>query len=364
MSIPEVKLHRYLYPLSWVYQGVTTLRNKLFDCNILRSRSFSVPVICIGNLSVGGTGKTPHTEYIVNLLKDEYNVAVLSRGYKRKTKGYLLSDENSNAATIGDEPFQIKSKFPEIRVAVDENRCHGIEEVMKLKNPETDVILLDDAYQHRYVKAGLYILLTDYNRLFSEDAVLPAGRLRESENGKERAQIVIVTKCPAGLPKDEREIIARKLNLFPHQELYFSMFDYSKLHPLFPEMVADGEGFCIDTEALKDKDILVVTGIASPAPLIKMLKKYAKSVEMLTFGDHHDFNKKEIELIQTRFESLDKNKRLIITTEKDGTRLKIHPDLSEEIKPFIYVQPIEVKILNEQQNNLNQHIRDYVRENQ
>ena len=217
MSIPHVKLYRCLYPLTWIYSGVTALRNKLFDCNILQSKSFSVPTICIGNLSVGGTGKTPHTEYLVDLLKDDYAVAVLSRGYKRKTKGYILSDRQSDAQTIGDEPYQIKSKYPGIRVAVCEKRCDGMEQLLQLDKPQVEAVILDDAFQHRYVKAGLYILLTDYNRLFSEDAVLPVGRLREAKSGKERAQIVIVTKCPDAMQEEDFKNIEKRLNLLPYQ---------------------------------------------------------------------------------------------------------------------------------------------------
>ncbi len=364
MSIPTVKLYRCLYPLSWIYNGVTALRNKLFDCNILQSKSFSVPAICIGNLSVGGTGKTPHTEYIVDLLKDQYAIAVLSRGYKRKTKGYLLADHLSDALTIGDEPYQIKSKFPAIRVAVAEKRCKGMEELLRLDDPKVEAVILDDAFQHRYVKAGLYILLTDYNRLFSEDAVLPVGRLRESKTGKHRAQMVVVTKCPSTLQETDFENIAKKLNLLPQQELYFSMFDYGTIKPLFPEIALKASDFDTSPIPLKDKEVLLVTGIASPAPLIKKMKEYAKRVEIAIFDDHHDFSAKDIELIEEKFALLDRKNAIIITTEKDGTRFLNHPELSEGMKQHIYVQPITIKILRNQQNSLNQHIRDYVRENQ
>ena len=192
-----IKIYHWLYPLSWLYGIGVCLRNKLFDWGWLRSKSFDVPVICVGNLAVGGTGKTPHTEYLIKLLqKNGVNVATLSRGYKRKSRGYVLADDKSNVRQIGDEPYQIKNKFPNARVAVDENRCHGIEQLLKLGNPTVEAIILDDAFQHRHVKAGLNILLTDFHRLLCDDALLPAGRLREPSSGKNRAQMVIVTKCP------------------------------------------------------------------------------------------------------------------------------------------------------------------------
>ena len=192
-----IKIYHWLYPLSWLYGIGVCLRNKLFDWGWLRSKSFDVPVICVGNLAVGGTGKTPHTEYLIKLLqKNGVNVATLSRGYKRKSRGYVLADDKSNVRQIGDEPYQIKNKFPNARVAVDENRCHGIEQLLKLENPTVEAIILDDAFQHRHVKAGLNILLTDFHRLLCDDALLPAGRLREPSSGKNRAQMVIVTKCP------------------------------------------------------------------------------------------------------------------------------------------------------------------------
>lgn len=217
-------------------------------------------MICVGNIAVGGTGKTPHTEYLIKLLQNEgINVATLSRGYKRKSKGYILATAESSVQKIGDEPYQIKSKFPDIRVAVDENRCHGIEQLLTLKSPAVDAVLLDDAFQHRHVKAGMNILLTDYHRLLCDDALLPAGRLREPACGKNRAQIVIVTKCPDDIKPIDFNIITKRLNLYPYQQLYFSRFRYGSLMPLFPEK-AKGRITCTG-----DEQVLLVTGIASPA---------------------------------------------------------------------------------------------------
>jgi tetraacyldisaccharide 4'-kinase len=352
-----------LYPLSWIYGGITKLRNKLFDHGILRSRSFDIPTICIGNLSVGGTGKTPHTEYLIKLLRPICDIAVLSRGYKRNTKGYILADNSSDARAIGDEPYQMKLKFPDIRVAVDEKRCHGIEQLLQLSDPAVGAVLLDDAYQHRYVKAGLYILLTDYSRLFCDDAILPAGRLRESAIGKQRADIVIVTKCPEQITAEECESIACKLRLSDKQELYFSYFSYANLYSLYPTSQPGEIMKEISHKEIEDKEVLLLTGIASPTPLVNMLSKYALKVDTMSFADHHDFNEKDIRQIIERFSKLNSERRIIITTEKDATRIKGDNHLIDSLKQHIFVQPIEVKFLQKQQEIFNQHIIGYVTEN-
>lgn len=360
-----IKIHKWLYPVSWIYGGVVTLRNKLFDWGTLRSKSFNVPVICIGNLAVGGTGKTPHTEYLIKLLHQEFNVAVLSRGYKRHTKGYLLATPKSTAKTIGDEPYQIHTKFPSVTLAVDENRCHGIEQLLALKDPAIELVLLDDAFQHRYVKPGLSILLTDFHRLFCDDTYLPAGRLRESVEGKNRAQIVIVTKCPEDIKPIDFNIITKRLNLYPYQQLFFSSFRYGDLKAVFASSEQNAESYRkeVPLSELCDTDVLLVTGIVSPAPIIERLGDCTKHIESLSFNDHHDFSQRDIQLIKERFKKLKGEKRIIITTEKDATRMIHHPSLSEELKPFIYALPIEIEILQNQQDKFNQHIINYVREN-
>ena len=360
-----IKIHRWLSPVAFLYGAGVALRNKLFDCGMLRSKSFNIPIICIGNIAVGGTGKTPHTEYLIKLLHNEFQVAVLSRGYKRRTKGYVLSTPASNARTIGDEPYQIKTKFPDIRVAVDANRCHGIEQLCTLSDPGVEVVLLDDAFQHRYVKAGLNILLTDYHRLFCDDALLPAGRLRESVEGKNRAQIVIVTKCPQDLKPIEYNIISKRLQLFPYQQLYFSTFRYGNLQPVFQP--ADADLGKLQERALSslhtDERVLLLTGIASPATIMKELKTYTSHIELLAFDDHHNFTTQDMQLIKEQFGKLKGKRKVIITTEKDATRLVHHPALDEGLKQHIYALPIEVEILQNQQDNFNQHIIGYVREN-
>ena len=362
-----IKIHKWLYPVSWIYGAVVVMRNKLFDWGIFRSKSFDVPVICVGNLAVGGTGKTPHTEYLIKLLRDKYQVAVLSRGYKRRTKGYVLATPQCTAKTIGDEPYQMYTKFSSVTLAVDEKRCHGIEKLLKLKEPSTDVILLDDAFQHRHVKAGLNILLTDYHRLFCDDTLLPAGRLREPVSGKNRAQIVIVTKCPQDIKPIDYNIITKRLNLYPYQQLFFSSFRYGNLQPVFPTMSPDTNAISTNHEvalsSLTNTDILLMTGIASPAPILERLEGCTKQIDLLSFDDHHNFSHRDIQLIKERFHRLKGERRLIITTEKDATRLINHPALDKELKPFIYTLPIEIEILQNQQDKFNQHIIDYVREN-
>lgn len=353
------KIYHWLYPLSWFYGIGVCSRNKLFDWGWLRSKSFDVPIICVGNLAVGGTGKTPHTEYLIKLLqKAGLQVATLSRGYKRKSKGYVLAEVQSDVRQIGDEPYQIKSKFPNIRVAVDEDRCHGIEQLLTLKNPIVDAVLLDDAFQHRYVKAGMNILLTDFHRLLCDDALLPAGRLREPASGKNRANIVIVTKCPNDIKPIDFNIIAKRLHLYPYQQLYFSRFRYGMLKPLFPGKPDIRKALSALTG---NEQVLLVTGIASPTPLVKEIKSYTPQVKLLAFDDHHNFTPNDLQLVKEQFLQLEECKRLIITTEKDATRLKSHPALDEALKPYIYVLPIEIEFLQNQKQIFDQNIIDYVR---
>ncbi len=347
-------IHGILLPFSLLYGMGVRLRNKLFDWGILSSKSFDLPVICIGNLAVGGTGKTPHTEYLIRLLQKEgLHVATLSRGYKRKTKGFLLANHQNTAQELGDEPYQMKQKFPNTRVAVDENRCHGIEQLKMIENPKVDVVLLDDAYQHRYVKPGFTLLLTDYHRLFCHDSLLPAGRLREPTSGKQRANAIIVSKCPHNITEAECTKISDQLRLSAEQKLYFSTFQYGELQNLF--------GRNEENITLNNRHVLLLTGIASPAPLVEEVKSKAEKVELLAFADHHDFTPQEMLSILQRFETMDKEKRMVVTTEKDAARLMNNPSLPKGLKPNIYVLPIEVKILQGEQDMFNQYIIEYVR---
>ena len=299
-------LRKILFPFAVLYGFITSIRNFLFDKGILKSHSFNVPIIAVGNLSVGGTGKTPQIEYLIRLLSPKYKIATLSRGYKRQSKGFVLADSTSNAEILGDEPFQFYTKFKNIQVAVDADRKNGIEQLL-YQQERPDVILLDDAFQHRKVKAGFYILLTSYGDLFCDDFMLPTGNLRESRSGAKRADIIVVTKCPANLSLDEQNEIKSKLQLNSDQELYFSYIDYDDS--------IYSEDKILKVSEIKNVDKLLLAGIAKPEPFFRYLQD--ESVECLTYPDHHHFSEKELLEINNK----SKNK-IIITTEKDFVRLK------------------------------------------
>ena len=356
-----IKIHRWLYPFSFMYGIGVRVRNKMFDWGILQSRRFDIPIISIGNITVGGTGKTPQTEYLIKLLREEFRIAVLSRGYKRKSKGFFLAKEDTPAQIIGDEPYQMKKKFPEICMAVDKNRCHGIDELLKGKQDNLlDVILLDDAFQHRYVQSGINILLIDFYRLICDDTLLPAGRLREPASSKHRANIVVVTKCPTHIKPMDFRIISKQLNLYPYQRLYFTSFRYKELYPLFSEKELPTRTL----DSLKvDEQILLLTGIASPQQLIQDLESYNKNIHALTFEDHHNFTKNDLRLLKKTFDELPGNKKIIITTEKDAARIIQYSYLDDSLKEAFYTLPIEVEFLQEQQDTFNENIIGYVRKN-
>ena len=299
-------LRKILFPFAILYGFITSIRNFLFDNGILKSYSFDVPVIAVGNLSVGGTGKTPQIEYLIRLLSPEYKVATLSRGYKRQSEGFVLADSSSNAAILGDEPFQFYTKFKDIQVAVDADRKNGIEQLLSQTN-KPEVILLDDAFQHRKVKAGFYILLTSYGDLYSNDFMLPTGNLRESRIGAKRANVIIVTKCPANLSLDEQNKIKSDLKLDSNQELYFSYIDYDDS--------IYSEDKTMKVSEIKNVDKLLLAGIAKPKPFFNHLQ--SKNDDKLVFPDHHHFTEKELLKIKDKAQS-----KIIITTEKDYVRLK------------------------------------------
>ena len=352
-----IKINEWLLPFSWLYGIGVRLRNQLFDIGMLKSRSFDVPVISVGNITVGRSGKTPHVEYLVKLLKDKTKVAVLSRGYKRKSKGFVLAKKDTPMSEIGDEPFQIKKKFPNIYVAVDKDRCHGIDKLTDNNvAKDTDVILLDDAYQHRYVKPGINILLVDYHRLIIYDKLLPAGRLREPKEGKSRADIVIVTKCPSDMKPMEFRVLIKAMNLRPYQNLYFTTLKYGNLKPLYC-----GDDMKLDS-LTKQHNVLLLTGIASPNQMILDLKPYTENILPMTFSDHHQFTQKDIRRLNEQFAEMPEPK-LIITTEKDATRLFGMEGLSDDVRHNIFALPVEVQFMLDQQDMFNQKIIDYVRKN-
>lgn len=327
-------LRKILFPLAFLYWLITFIRNWLYDMGVFKSYSFDVPIIAVGNLSVGGTGKTPQIEYLIRLLSEKYRVAVLSRGYKRLSKGFVLADNQATVSSIGDEPFQFFSKFPTIQVAVDSNRKKGIEKLLQLQN-KPEVILLDDAFQHRKVKAGFYILLTAYDDLFCDDFILPFGNLRESALGKKRADMIIITKCPQDLSELAQQNIKEKLQV--KQPIYFTTIQYD-------DCVYGNEN-SIHVEALKTESKLLIAGIAKPKLFFDFLK--SETDETIVFPDHHHFSKQDCEQILAKA-----NGRKIITTEKDFVRLNgLLPNAQ------LYFLPIKAIFLN---INFDKAIEDYV----
>ena len=360
-----IKINRKLLPLSWLYGLGVGIRNFGFEVGILKSRAFSVPVISVGNITVGGTGKTPHVEHLIRLLKENFRVAVLSRGYKRKTSGYVMADADTTARDIGDEPQQMHTKFPDITVAVDRKRVRAIER-LTADDPMLDVILLDDAFQHRYVKPGINILLVDYHRLIIYDRLLPAGRLREPLSGKNRADIVIITKCPKELKPMDFRVITKAMDLYPYQHLYFTTLDYGPLCPVFPEAAPAAASRQVIGSITADTSILLLTGIASPRQIEEDLKTLNPSLPPLTtlsFPDHHNFRRRDIDRINRTFAALP-SPRLIITTEKDAARLTLSDGLSDEVRRSLYVLPVTITFIGpDQEEQFNQNIIGYVRKN-
>ena len=352
-----IKIHEWLTPLSWLYGLGVGFRNLLFKLGILKSRAFDIPVISVGNITVGGSGKTPHVEYLVSLLKDKMKVAVLSRGYKRKSKGYVLANDDTTMREIGDEPYQMKQKFPELYVAVDKKRTEGIDRLTHdEQTKDVDVILLDDAYQHRYVKPGVNILLVDYHRLIIYDKLLPAGCLREPKEGKSRADIVIITKCPKDLRPMEYRVLMKALDLYPYQSLYFTTLIYDNL-----KQVYGTESMPINS--LPDRcNVLLLTGIASPKQMQNDLSVYNYNLSYLSFSDHHNFSKKDIRTINRKFAELPSPK-VIITTEKDVARIKFVEGLNDEVKESMYALPVRIQFMLGQEEDFNNKIINYVRKN-
>lgn len=375
-----IKINEWLLPLSWLYSLGVRFRNWLFDVGLLKARAYDIPVISVGNITVGGSGKTPHVEYLVSLLQDSFQVAVLSRGYKRKSHGYILADADTKMPEIGDEPYQMYRKFHHLYVAVDKNRREGIEQLQSdQQTKDVDVILLDDAFQHRFVQPGINILLIDYHRLIIYDKLLPAGRLREPECGKNRADIVIVTKCPKDLKPMEFRVLTKALNLYPYQELYFTTLDYCDLQPLFrhsaenagtdtqrPNDPYDTRKGCRKGRSLtsiQGQHVLLLTGIASPKQIMQDLTEIEPAdITPLTYSDHHNFSLKDVQKINKAFAALSEPK-VIITTEKDAARLQGASGLSEEVKRNLFVLPIRIRFMLDEGENFNQKIISYVRKN-
>ncbi len=328
----QFKTYPLLTPLSFLYRLTMAVRNFCYDKGVLPERSFDFPVISIGNITVGGTGKTPHVQYLIDLLGVDRNTAVLSRGYGRNTRGFLLASKDTDALEIGDEPLQISHLYPKVTVAVDEDRVHGIR---LLSERGIDTVILDDAFQHRNVKPSLNILLVDWNRNILDDMVMPAGHLRESASGRRRADIIIFTKCPAGLEKSVMDRAAERIAARRDQKVFFSTFKYESLRAMKK-----------GSEVAVNPPILVMAGIARPQPMADYMKTFSNQVELLHFPDHHSFSRSDIEKISARVKSLGPD-AIIVTTEKDEARLK-GMDLPEHLKKRIFILPVKVALIREQ----------------
>ena len=352
-------LRSLLAPLTPFYGIIVAVRNRLYDFNILKSTEFRLPIISVGNITVGGTGKTPHVEYLISLLDGVFNIAALSRGYKRKTRNFVLATSKSTAEEIGDEPKQIKLKFPDIHVAVDTNRVRGVKKLMA-DFKELNVVILDDAFQHRSIKPGLSILLIDYNRPLSGDHLLPLGNLRENSSEKRRAHIIIVTKCPQKLKPIERRLVVKDLNPFPYQTLYFTTVIYGEFFPVFENMAPR----LTKNQCKKEKYRLhMVTGIVNSRPLKKHLRGISPKITESRFPDHHHYSDRDMDAIESAFEKIDCDKKIIITTEKDAMRFRSLKGINETLKKKMYYIPVSIEFLDDEKENFNNQIIDYVRKN-
>ena len=356
MPIDRKKIGCLTFPLSVIYEMITGIRNLFFNHQILKQTTFPIPIISVGNITVGGTGKTPHVEYLVKLLMKDYKIAVLSRGYKRKTSDFILAKQTSDISEIGDEPKQIKQKFPKTIVAVSKKRVKGVNRLLT-DYPDLNAVILDDAYQHRFIKPGLSILLIDYHRPLVSDNHLPFGDLRESKREIRRAHIVIVTKTPEHIKPIEKRIFIKDLNLYPYQFLYFTSFAYGNPHPIFRKSSVKA-----DTAMLKDHQtaLLLITGIAFPRPLYEYLRKLNHRIEHIQFPDHHAFSYKDFEKVRERMNQLSHKNKIIITSEKDSMRINELKNLDKSLKNSMYYIPIEVKFLDNGAKRFNKDLLDYV----
>jgi tetraacyldisaccharide 4'-kinase len=335
------------------------IRNWLFDHEVLHSTSFHIPLISVGNITVGGTGKTPHVEYLAELLEDEFHIATLSRGYKRRTRDFRVASPESTVSEIGDEALQMKHRFPEITVAVDRKRVNGVKALMEI-NPPLDVILLDDAYQHRSVKPGFSILLMDYNRPIHKDTLLPAGRLREPAVNQNRANIILITRSPERIKPIELREYVNQMGLSIGQHLYFTNMRYGKLTPVFPGIKSR------DAEWFKSKvgGVLIVAGIAQPRTLRQYARSISTNISEMFFPDHHPYTQKDMDKISTAYQKFKRSAKevLLLTTEKDAMRLRDHQP-SKELREVFHAVRIHVYFLNEDKEEFDRQILNYVRSN-
>lgn len=338
-----------LLPFALLYGLIVIIRNFLYNKNYLKSAQFNFPLICVGNLSVGGTGKSPMTEYLVRLLRPHFKTGTLSRGYKRKTRGYVLANNETTALEIGDEPMQFHLKFPDIAVAVGEERIVAIPQMLH-DRPDLQAIILDDAFQHREVRAGLNILLTAYGDLYTNDFFLPTGDLRDQRSSAARADIIVVTKCPATLSMDEKEEIIKEIGSKQEQKVFFTMIEYG-----MPYHILTGE----QRSFTGQEEVLLISGIANPEPLKKYIAKKAETYEQLNYKDHYIFRIDDLKEIRKKFEAMNAEEKLMITTEKDAVRLV---KFREELQQMpLYVLPIGNRFLFDESEKFEEAIFDFVR---
>lgn len=337
-----------LLPFALLYGLIIGIRNFLYDKDYLKSAQFNFPLICVGNLSVGGTGKSPMTEYLIRLLHPQFRVAALSRGYKRKTKGYVLAGETTTALEIGDEPMQFHLKFPDLAVAVGEERIVAIPQLLH-DRPDLQAIILDDAFQHREVRAGMNMLLTAYADLYTKDFFLPTGDLRDQRSSAKRADIIIVTKCPATLTENEKAGLIEELDPEKGQQVFFTTIEYGE-----PYHILSGEKRIFTG----NEEVLLVSGIANPAQLKKYIAHKAETYEQMNYSDHHIFRIDDLKDIHKKFEAMDATEKIMLTTEKDAVRLiKFRDELQQ--MPF-YVLPIQHSFLFGDASKFNDTIIDFI----
>jgi len=345
----------FLYPFTLLYGLIVYIRNLLFDFNIIKCKEYSVPLISVGNLNMGGTGKTPHVEYLINILKKEnFKIATLSRGYLRKTEGFIYATQKSNAIEIGDEPLQYFKKFSDIIVAVDEKRSNGIDKILK-EHPETQVILLDDAYQHRKVKAGLSILLTDYYNPFYNDYIFPSGKLREQRKNAKRADLIIVSKCPKILSPLTQKSITESIRKYSEKQILFSYIDYGELIPL--------NSFSIP-QNISNYSVILFSGIANPYPLEEFLQNKCNKLDIIRFSDHYQYKEADIQKIINHYNKILAKNKIIVTTEKDAMRIKDTVLVNFFVSLPLFYIPIEIKFNFGTSKKFDNIIINYVKRNQ
>lgn len=339
-----------LYPFSVLYGLITWLRNGLYNKGIFSEIEFDLPTIAVGNLSVGGTGKTPHVEYLIRLLREKFYVATLSRGYNRRSRGYLFGDEKASALTIGDEPMQFYQKFPEIAVGVGERRALALPQLL-MDAPDTEVVLLDDAFQHRSIKPGINIMITEYNRPFTHDYIVPFGRLRESRKGYQRADCIIVSKCPVNMDVKEKQKLTREIRPLAHQQLFFTTLVYGRCYDFI-----SGEKEYV----LPHTGVMVACGIANPEPLLHYLMTKTEEVKLLRFPDHYYYKTEDLDKMEDGLSQLSCEHKMIITTEKDAVRLRLLQDEIIQRKLPLFILPLDIAFLFDEKDKFDQYIIDYV----